>query len=196
MRTELREDKVSGHTPPHTNGEGWGEGERLSSLFAACRNVGLHLAILTVLLSSSPTRAAESLFEGNTTFAFDLYSQLKEREGNLSFSPYSTSTCLAMTWAGARGKTEKQMAAVLHFTQKQDDLHSAFGALQQQLNDVGSRKGVELSIANALWAQKGHPFRQEFVKIALNQYRAKLNQVDFKTHADAATEEINQWVAN
>jgi len=146
------------------------------------------------LLSAALTRAADPLFEGNTTFAFDLYSQLKAKEGNLFFSPYSISTCLAMTYAGARGDTEKQMAAVLHFTEKQDELHSAFGALQRQLNDVGTRKGVELSIANALWAQKGHPFRQEFVKTALGQYEAKLNQVDFKTQADVAVQEINQWV--
>jgi len=145
-----------------------------------------------ILLPS--TWAAESLFEGNTAFAFDLYSQLKDKQGNLFFSPYSISTCLAMTYTGARGDTEKQMSAVLHFNQKQDELHSAFGALQRQLNEVGTRKGVELSIANALWAQKGHSFRQEFVKVALGQYGAKLNQADFATQADAAIQEINSWV--
>jgi len=154
------------------------------------------LVSFVFLLSVRLTRAAEPLFEGNTAFAFDLYAKLKEKEGNLFFSPYSISTCLAMTYAGARGDTEKQMTSVLHFNQKQDELHSAFGVLQRQLNDIGSHKGLELSIANALWAQKGHPFRQEFVKIALNQYGAKLNQVDFRTQAGAAIQEINRWVAD
>ena len=164
------------------------------SYLGFCARVFL-FAILIGAPLANHTRAADSLFEGNAAFAFDLYSRLKEKEGNLFFSPYSISTCLAMTYAGARGDTEKQMAAVLHFNQKPDELHSAFGTLQRQLNDAGTRKGVELSIANALWAQKGHPFRPEFVKVAFGQYGAKLNQVDFTTQADAAAEEINGWVA-
>lgn len=41
--------------------------------------------------------------KGNDSFAFDLYQELKAREGNLFFSPYSISTAMAMTYAGARG---------------------------------------------------------------------------------------------
>jgi serine protease inhibitor len=146
-------------------------------------------------LSAGLIHAAEPFYEGNQTFACELYAQLKAKEGNLFFSPHSISTCLAMTYAGARGDTEKQMAAVLHFNQKQDQLHSAFGALQRQLNEASARKGVELSVANALWAQKGHPFLSEFLKIGTSQYSAKLNQTDFKTQPDAAIQEINRWVA-
>jgi serine protease inhibitor len=154
------------------------------------------VASLALLFAGRPARAGEPLYEGNTTFAFELYAQLKAKEGNLFFSPYSISTCLAMTYAGARGETEKQMAAVLHFSQKQDQLHSAFGDLQRQLNQVGARKGVELNIANALWAQQGHPFVPEFLKTGNSQYDAKLSQVDFKTQAGAAIQDINRWVAD
>ena len=163
-------------------------------LFCNTRAARLALCLAIVVLPGIRARAAEPLFEGNTAFAFDLYSRLKEQEGNLFFSPYSISTCLAMTYAGARSETEKQMASVLHFNQKQDQLHSAFGDVQRQLNEAGSRKGVELNIANALWAQKEHPFVPEFVKVARNQYGAQLNQVDFATQADAAIQEINRWV--
>ena len=140
-------------------------------------------------------RATESLSEGNTTFAFDLYSRLKEQEGNLFFSPYSISTCLAMTYAGARGDTEKQMASVLHFNQKQELLHSNFGDLQRELNQAGGRKGVELTIANALWTQNGHPFLSVFLKTATDRYQAKVKQADFEKEGDAVAREINQWVA-
>ena len=160
------------------------------------RNAVLCLGILAVALSRGPTQAAEALYEGNIAFAFDLYSRLKEKEGNLFFSPYSISTCLAMTYAGARGDTEKQMGPVLHFNQKQDLLHSNFGDLQRELNQVGAGKGVELSIANALWAQKGHPFLPAFLKTGTSQYGATLNQIDFKTQADVAIREINRWVEN
>src|SRR5262245_60840661 len=137
----------------------------------------------------------EVLVEGNTAFALDLYGHLKKTPGNLFFSPYSISTALAMTYAGARGDTEKQMGKVFHFDTDQKKLHSAFGELQQQLKDYGKLKGIELNVANALWTQMGHPFLPDFLRTANENYQANLNQTDFKTQADAARERINQWVA-
>ena len=156
------------------------------------------LTSLMLALSAGLAWAAGTgaLVEGNTAFSFDLYAQLKVKPGNLFFSPYSISTCLAMTYAGARGDTEKQMAEVLHFSQKQDQFHTSFGDLQRQLNQAGLGKGVELSIANALWEQKGLPFLPAFLKIGTSRYDAKLNQADFQTGADSAIREINRWVAD
>ena len=56
-----------------------------------------------------------TLAGGNSAFAFDLYQALKEEDGNLFYSPYSISLALAMTYAGARGETEQQMADTLYF---------------------------------------------------------------------------------
>jgi serpin B len=52
----------------------------------------------------------KSLAGGNTVFALGRYARLKTADGNLFFSPYSISTCLAMTYNGARGATAAQMA--------------------------------------------------------------------------------------
>ena len=54
---------------------------------------------------------------------------------------------------------------------------------------------VDLSIANALWAEQGYPFLPDFLSTATNSYQANINQVDFKTGADAARNQINSWVA-
>ncbi len=154
------------------------------------------------------------LVEGNTAFALDLYSHLKETPGNLLFSPLSISPCLAMTYAGARGETETQMGRVLRFSKDQPRLHSAFGELLRQLNQMEKpmvtriqfdedgiqpspvqRPGIQLDFANALWAQEGHPFLPAFLKIAIDEYHADVNQADFKTKAAAVTREINRWVA-
>jgi serpin B len=135
------------------------------------------------------------LVQGNVAFGLDLYGRLKQPDGNLFLSPYSISTCLAMTYAGARGNTEQQMAQVLHLGQKQAQVHAAFGDLQRQLNATAGQKGIELSIANALWAQKGHAFLPEFIGTATRQYEAKLKQADFITAAEPARREINQWVS-
>jgi len=130
-----------------------------------------------------------------TAFALDLYSHLKSGQSNLFFSPYSISTALALTYASARGETEKQIVRVLHFDQNQRQIHSSFGDLQRQLNEVGKLNGVELSIASALWTQKGYPFVPGFLEIANGEYQANVNQADFETGKEAARVEINHWVA-
>ncbi len=167
---------------------------------AICTTFAVILAALVLPLSSATGNSAQpapkaSFAEGNTAFALDLYGQLKGAQGNLFFSPYSISTCLAMTWAGARGNTETQMAQVLHFSGSQSQVHSSFGELQGRLREAQKQKGIELSIANALWAQKGHPFLPAFLDVARKQYEASLNQADFTTQADSAIHSINQWVS-
>jgi serine protease inhibitor len=79
----------------------------------------------------SPAASPEDLSElanGNAAFAFDLYRTLSGGDGNLFFSPYSISTALAMTYAGAAGNTASQMAASLHFALPADRLHPAINA--------------------------------------------------------------------
>jgi serpin B len=39
----------------------------------------------------------------NNQFALELYGKLAAKDGNLFLSPYSISTALAMTYAGAKG---------------------------------------------------------------------------------------------
>jgi len=136
----------------------------------------------------------ESLAGGNTAFALDLYARLKSADGNLFFSPYSISTCLAMSYAGARGDTAAQMAQTLHFDTNQNQLAAEFSELQGQLNKEQEKKGIELNIANGLWGQEDHLFLPAFLDIAQQSYGANLKQVDFRTHADTARTGINDWV--
>ena len=153
--------------------------------------------MFSFILGAQPMQSAQTqpVVQGNTAFALDLYGQFKASPGNLFFSPYSISTALAMTYAGARGNTEKQMAQVLHFDGEQGEISSAFGELQRQLSEASKGQGIELNIANALWAQKGHPFLPAFLDTAGSGYQANVNQVDFTTAAESAREEINRWVA-
>jgi serpin B len=153
---------------------------------------------MTALISHpADTKAAnaiESLAGGNTAFGLDLYARLKTADGNLFFSPYSISACLAMTYAGARGDTAAQMAQTLHFDTNQNQLAASFGEIQTQLNNEKEKKGIELNIANGLWGQKDHPFLPSFLDMAKQSYGANLKQIDFRTHAITARTEINDWV--
>jgi serpin B len=135
----------------------------------------------------------QTLVKGNNAFALNLYEQLKNEEGNLFLSPYSISTALAMTFAGARENTEKQMADVLYFTLEQEQLHSEFHDLQIQLKNC-VKEGIELNIANALWLQIGYDFLKDFLELTEEHYDAGLNHVDFAKDSDAARKKINIWV--
>ena len=53
--------------------------------------------------SAAARNDLDQLTAGNRTFALDLYHRLEAREGNLFYSPYSISSALAMTYAGAEG---------------------------------------------------------------------------------------------
>jgi serpin B len=130
--------------------------------------------------------------EGNNIFAVALYGQLRHQSGNLFFSPESISTALAMAYAGARGSTASEMAKTLHFTLPPDKLHPAMGALLRDLN--ATHEGYQLSVANALWAQQGYTFLDDFLSLLKTNYGAGLNQVDFKGATEAARKTINQWV--
>ncbi len=139
-----------------------------------------------------PTVDRTAVTEGNNAFAVALYERLRHQNGNLFFSPESISTALAMTYAGARGSTASEMAKTLHFTLSPDKLHPAMGALLRDLN--ATHDGYQLSVANALWAQQGYTFLDDFLSLVKTDYGAGLNQVNFKGATEAARLTINQWV--
>ena len=155
---------------------------------------GLLCALGSGSAFGAPSGQTPALVQGNTAFALDLYSRLKSGPPNLFFSPYSISTCLAMTYGGARGDTAKQMAEVLHFGNDAKQVNASFASLQRELKDAGGQGGIQLNVANALWAQQGHPFLPAFLNAARDEYQASVNQADFKTSAESARSEINKWV--
>lgn len=181
---------------------------RLRRLFLALISIGIGFASVFFLTSAIPSALAQvsktltispglkSAVDGNAAFALDLYQQLKERPGNLFFSPYSISTALAMTYAGARGHTAYEMAEVLHFGLPQERLHPAFGALARHMKQIQRPNRTTLLIANSLWCQHGYHFTDAFLSVVRANYQAEARQVDFIHAASAASDEINQWVMN
>ncbi|RJP54557.1 MAG: serpin family protein, partial [Anaerolineaceae bacterium] len=146
---------------------------------------------------SVDTARMDSLVRGNNVFALDLYRSLRSSDGNLILSPYSISLALAMTYAGARGETESQMADVLHF--RGQDIHAAFNALDLELAKRGENASkdqtpLQLNIANAVWAEQTYPFVQEFLDTVAVNYGAGINLADFINQYEAVRKEINGWV--
>jgi len=144
----------------------------------------------------------EALVEGNSAFAFDLYQQLRDEEGNLFYSPYSISLALAMTYGGARGETEAQMADALSFSLPQNQLHPAFNALALELESRGEGaegkdgEGFRLNIVNAIWGQLDYEFLSDFLDLLAVNYGAGLRVLDYINSPEESRVTINDWVAD
>jgi len=129
-------------------------------------------------------------------FAAELYKQLaggdSKEKGNLFLSPFSIEAALTMTSAGARGKTLEEMEKVLHLPKEP---HAAFSALIDRLNAAGidKKRPYELSVANAIWAQRGYPWEKEFIDLTHKHYGAGMVEVNFG-ESEAVRKQINAWV--
>lgn len=159
-------------------------------------------------MTDSDAEAVDRLVEAGNAFAFDLYGALAEPADaggeNLFFSPYSVSTALAMTRAGARGATAEEMTRALHLGAPElgeERLHAAAEALRERIEPKsGSGEGggegtpLTLRVANALWGQAGVAFAGDFRTLLAERYGARLERVDFAGAAEEARQTINRWI--
>jgi serpin B len=173
----------------------------------------LILHVFGALIAAMAYGATESDLAATSTnqLAVDLHRQLATGDDNLCVSPYSIENALAMTFAGADGQTRTEMARVLHFHNNGDAVPASFGLLQHSLEEMsaktaelvkeskkfgGPSEPITLNIANRLFAQKGYDFRNAFLSLVKQDYRAAFEPLDFVADASGATQHINKWVAN
>lgn len=147
----------------------------------------------------APSADVQQVVDGGNAFALDLYRTLSAGDANIFYSPYSISTALAMTYAGAAGDTAAQMAQTLHYPLDPARLHPAFNALDLQISagQKPASKDVQpfqLSVANSLWAQQDFQFRQEYLDLVGMNYGAGLRLLDFKSDPETPRQTINRWV--
>ena len=153
---------------------------------------------------TSPQTTADNsntLVDGNSALALSLYQSIRATEGNIFFSPYSISEAMAMTWAGARGQTETDIAVAMHFTLPQEKLHPAFNQLDLALASRGQGakgkdgEGFRLHVVNAIWGQQGYKFTSQYLDTLATNYGAGLRLADFTKQPDQSRVMINNWVA-
>jgi serpin B len=154
----------------------------------------LAAASIGFLVAAEPAKIdTTAVAHGNNRFAVDLYRQLSRSEGNLFLSPYSIYTALAMTSAGAGGRTSQQMEEKLHFPARQV-LPQSMAALIGSMKERRAKMGLQLNSANALWAAQGYPLKQEFLTDAKDHYGADVTNLDFASDPDGSRKTINRWV--
>ena len=144
----------------------------------------------------------DTLVNGNSDFALRLYQMLKSEDDNIFYSPYSISLALAMTYAGAKGVTEQQMAETLRYLLAQNQLHPAFNSLDTLLahrgQDAQGKDGgkFRLNVVNAIWGQKDYKFLPEYLDLIAEHYGAGLRILDFIKSPEQSRITINDWVSD
>jgi serpin B len=143
----------------------------------------------------------QSLVEDTSKFAAAFYQQIRQKEGNIVFSPFSISLALSMTLAGAETATERAMMKALQYTLTEEQIHPGFNALllaieasEQKKPEESQGNEFQLNIANSIWGQSGYPFKSNFLDILARHYGAGMYNVDFLADPEAARELINQWI--
>ena len=111
---------------------------------------------------------------------------------NVFISPLSVFLALAMTKNGAAGATERVMRKTLALPSYPSDaaINDAIFSIMRSLR---LQVGVDLTIANALWADVRFTFAQEFVRLSESIYEAPVCTLDF-TQPSAASA-INGWIS-
>src|SRR5579872_6582472 len=156
----------------------------MSHRFAISVAAGLALASLVLVdsVSSAPpgrrprrdrpvrTAAMTPLVEAGNRFAFDLYERLRGTQGNLFFSPASISVALAMTYSGAAGVTETEMAKTLHLEMPKAQVNEQMRALLASWNAKEPKQGFRLDVANRLWGEQGARFLDDFLRVTRDDY--------------------------
>ncbi|HMV96473.1 MAG TPA: serpin family protein [Anaerolineales bacterium] len=175
----------------------------LSMILAACTpSVSLSVAESNKSRDKNPQIAEgdlSTLVDGNNAFALDIYNALRSENGNLILSPYSMSLALAMTYAGARGDTESQMAQAMHY-QPQAQLHPAFNALdlaleKKPINLDKDQEPLQINIANSVWAEKTMPILPDYLDTIAVNYGAGIHLADFLNKPNEERVAINNWVS-
>ncbi|MBX9723343.1 MAG: serpin family protein [Candidatus Obscuribacterales bacterium] len=115
----------------------------------------------------------------------------KKPDRNIVISPYSVSTALSMAYNGAGGKTKSEMQTVLGYSGLSDEAVSQQNSsLYKSLMQVNPTS--ELTVANAMFANKNFDFVKAFMDSNQKYYGAKIETLDF---ADLSTvSRINNWV--
>jgi len=165
--------------------------------------------MIPLFAQSTPAATNSLAASAINSLGIDLLHLTGKPDDNALLSPYSIETALAMTYAGADGRTRDEMARVLHLRGDGAQVADAFAALQANLDELvqssvqradamkkygGKSDPITLDVANRLFGQQGYDFRPAFLDLLKTKYQAPFQAMDFKHNPAKAAKTINDWV--
>lgn len=130
---------------------------------------------------------------GGASGAFDieLYRMLARAAGNQFVSPYSVSSAFALVYPGARGETQREIAAVLGFDASAEAQSARTRALSDALEAQSG--GSELNVANAAWVERTMELDAAYAEAVREDLDGTIEAVDFIAAPQQAMRRINEW---
>ncbi len=164
--------------------------------------------MLSSLVVSASAAESETAARAVNSLGLDLHRQMPET-GNVCLSPYSIQSALGMTYLGASGVTQEEMARVLHLPKDKEALGESFAALNEALEEArnnsanqvaqskkygGPAEALKLSVANRLFGQTGYEFRETFLSGVKSHFGAPMELMNFSKDHVGERQNINRWV--
>ncbi len=139
--------------------------------------------------------AGTAMAAANNHFGWKLLQEMSSNSSdtdNIWISPTSIADALDLAYVGATGDTRTQLRKTLDFPKLSDkDFNSANQSLSASL--ISTDPKVQVSIANAIWADQHTPFLSSYVDTCGKYYDASAQTLDFSNPTSANT--INSWVS-
>lgn len=128
------------------------------------------------------------------TFDFDFIRQTNAQEtGDWLISPLSMKFLLGILLNGAQGNTAQDICRVLGYgTSETEDINNLCLAMLQHFPELD--KSTQLSLANAVFADRSLPIRPLFKQTIENKYLGTADNLDFSNASWART--VNQWCSD
>lgn len=140
--------------------------------------------------SDEPAEGSEILTGPNNQFAIKYYKRAAgSSDGNVFFSPLSVFTAFSIVYEGAGSDTAAEIQRMFDFPTDADERQRAFSSMLGSLNSDDSEH--DLSLANALWLDKGFEPLAEYAETVTGPYGSRVSTVEFD--GNEGVDEINTW---
>jgi len=122
----------------------------------------------------------------------------QHQNGNVAYSPVSIAIALGMLRAGVQGDSGTQLDDL--FGVDPSKLPGAMNATDRALAVLSGKpvkadkRTIDLSVANAIWAQKDITWRKPFLSTLTTDYGTGVRTLDFSNDPEDARKAINGWV--
>ncbi|XP_072379485.1 antichymotrypsin-2-like [Diabrotica undecimpunctata] len=135
----------------------------------------------------------KSIVQGNDKFTVNTYKELVKIscKDNIIFSGISAEVILSLLANGARGTTRKQLLKGLNLPQNIKNINKAYTKITSGLNI--NKDAYNLKLANKIYLAPNFSIRSEFNDVAVNNYDAEVENLDFSKSVKAANL-MNSWV--
>lgn len=138
------------------------------------------------------TQSSNAVSAANNQAGFDLLKRLlPESKDNVLISPYSISCAMWLVASGAAGETRKELEAALGLPNGATAAAQGLKGLSSQFSTPTA--GSKLTIANAVFVQKGYPLQSSYVNLARTTFGGAVESVDYAS--GSAPNTINGWVS-